>query len=326
MLRRAVGAVRAHRRLVTVRPTPPAPPPQADHGLFGPGSATWSLHADPLLGVAGMRALLLQALHPVAMRGVADHSHYREQTWARLAATGEYVSTITFAPTAEALAVAARVRGIHRRVRGHDPVTGTAYRADDPDLLLWIHCALVDSVVDVVGRGRSAGLPPAEADRYVAEQVRSAQLVGLDPDVVPASAGDLAAYLEEVQPDLQGTRIAREAATYIIAPPLPALVAIATPARPAWAALGGLAYSSMPAWARRMYAIPELPGAAGLTAAMTTAGLRALRAALGGAQAAVPALRDPHARRAEAAAAAQGAGTTIDLTALESLVVPAQRR
>jgi uncharacterized protein (DUF2236 family) len=306
----------------------PAQPPPTDHGLFGPGSATWSLHADPMLGVAGMRALLLQALHPVAMRGVADHSSYRERTWERLSSTGEYVLTTTFGATDDALAAAARVRRIHEHVKGTDPVTGTAYRADDPDLLLWIHCALVDSVVDVVGRSRG-GLEEGEADRYVAEQVTSAQLVGLDPDVVPASAADLAAYLEEVRPDLQVTRIAREAASYIIAPPMHPLLALATPARPAWAALGGLAFSAMPLWARRMYAMPQLPGASGLTAAANTLGLRTLRTALAGAQSVVPALRDPHARRAHAAAAADalaasgapvpaGGEAVIDLTALEA--------
>ncbi len=264
-----------------------------------------------MIGSAGMRALLLQALNPVAMRGVADHSGYRDHTWDRLTSTGQYLETVTFGSTAEALAAGARVRGIHARLGGTDPVTGTTYRADDPDLLLWIHCALIDSILDVVGRSRPGGISHHDADRYVAEQVRFAELVGLDAPVVPASRDDLAAYHEEVRQDLRVTRIAREAASYIIAPPMPPLLAVLTPARPAWAALAGLSFAALPAWARRMYALPELPGSAGLADGAATLALRGLRAALAGAQNAVPVLRDP---RGLSGRGAQGPDATIDLT------------
>ena len=290
------------------------PSGSGDPGLFGPDSATWRLHADPLVGVAGLRALLLQALHPVAMRAVGEHSRFREQTWDRLSTTADYVGTTTFGSTDDALRLAARVRAIHASIRGIDPETGLEYGADDEDLLLWIHCALVDSVVDVVSRGTA--LPERVLDRYVAEQVRAAALVGLGPEVVPASRADLALYLEEVRPELRATRLAREAATFIIAPPMRPVVALATPARPAWAGMAGLAFAALPAWARRMYALPELPGAAALTDAATTVALRALRGALTGVQAAVPPLREGrHLREARARLAERtpSEGPTIDL-------------
>ena len=297
-------------------PASPRPSDPGDPGLFGPDSATWRLHSDPLMGVAGLRALLLQALHPVAMRAVGDNSRFREQAWDRLMTTADYVGTTTFGSTSDALALAARVRAVHAGIRGVDPETGLEYGADDEDLLLWVHCALVDSVLDVVSRGTS--LPEQLQDRYVAEQVRAAALVGLGPEVVPASRADLALYLEEVRPELRVTRLAREAATFIVAPPMPSVVALATPARPAWAGMAGLAFAALPAYARRLYALPELPGAAALTDAATTVALRALRGALSGVQAAVPPLREGRhlrAARARLAERTPSAATTIDLRA-----------
>jgi uncharacterized protein (DUF2236 family) len=150
----------------------------------------------------------------------------------------------------------------------------------------------------------------------VAEQVRSAALVGLEPDVVPATRDDLAAYMEEVRPELRASRLAREAATFVVAPPMRPLIALVTPARPAWAGMAGLAFAALPAWARRMYALPELPGASGLTDAATTVALRALRVALSGAQAAVPVLREGRhqreARQRIAAAAGRFPAPALD--------------
>jgi uncharacterized protein (DUF2236 family) len=276
--------------------------PQHDdgpEGLFGPGSVTWRLHAEPLMGVAGLRALLLQALHPVGVAAVDDHSSYREDTWGRLNRTAQYIGVITYGSRMEALVAGARVRAIHDRVRGQLP-DGRPYSANDPDLLVWVHCGLVASVLDVLGR---AGVPltDQERDRYVAEQVRAAALVGLEPDQVPDSAAGLERYYQQVRPALRGTAAARSAALVVVAPPMPLTVALATPARPAWASVAGLAYASLPTWARRMYALPELPGAASLHEAGTTVALRALRTTLRGVQALVPAVREgPHLKQARA--------------------------
>ena len=271
-----------------------------DAGLFGPSSVTWRVHADPLTGIGGLRALLLQALHPVAMAAVSQHSRFREDLWGRLRETAEYVGIITFGSTAEALQAGARVRAVHSTVRGVEPGTGREYRGDDEALLLWVHCCLVDSFLDVVRRGGLA-LTDEEADEYVAEQVRAAALVGLEPDVVPSTRAGVTEHVERTRRDLAVTPAAREAAAYVVGPPMPAPVALLTPARPGWAAVAGLAFAALPAWARRMYALPELPGAAGLTDAATTVALRALHAGMSGVQTAVPTLRQsPHLRAARA--------------------------
>jgi uncharacterized protein (DUF2236 family) len=264
-----------------------------DAGLFGPDSVTWRVHAEPLMGVAGLRSLLLQALHPVAVAAFSEHSTYREDWWGRLSRTAEYIAMTTFGSTTDAMFAASRVRAIHARVHGTLP-DGVTYDAEDPQLLAWVHCCLVASFLEVVTRGGLA-LTGAEQDAYVAEQVRAAMLVGLEPDEVPHDRAALQDYFRVIRPALECTAVARRAARDLVAPPMPARIVLTTPARPAWAGIAGLAFAALPPWGRRLYALPELPGAAGLTDAATTVGLRTLRTALRGTQVVMPQLREgPH--------------------------------
>jgi uncharacterized protein (DUF2236 family) len=245
-------------------------------GFFGPDSVTWRIHSDPSFSVGGLRALLLQALHPVAMDGVARFSGgFRDEPWPRLIRTATYVDTVTFGTRTEAQAAVDRVRGIHRRLGGTEETTGRAYRVDDPDLLLWVHCCEVDSLLSVA---RRAGLPLSDddADRYVAEQVTSATLIGVPAAEVPDSVAGLAAYFEAVRPELAVTRAARDAYRLIMLPPMPTWVRYLTPAQPAWGGLATLAVALLPQWARRMFSLPGL----GLTDAAATAGLKAFRQAM----------------------------------------------
>jgi len=121
------------------------PEDAADDGLFGPASVTWRVSSDLASPVAGLRSLLMQALHPLAMAGVDQHSGWRRDPVGRLATTSAYLATITFGERAVAERAAARVRRIHDHVRGADTVTGRPYAAGDPALLLWVHVALVQS-------------------------------------------------------------------------------------------------------------------------------------------------------------------------------------
>jgi uncharacterized protein (DUF2236 family) len=268
-----------------------------DAGLFGPRSITWRVHADPVMGIAGLRALLLQALHPVAMEALDQHSHYREDPWGRLASTAEYIGVTTYGSTSDAMLAASRVRAVHARINGRTG-DGVPYQADDPQLLAWVHCCLVASFLELVTRA-GLRLTGAEQDAYIAEQVRAGMLVGLEPDEVPHDRAGMLDYFRVIRPVLQCTPAARCAAGVVVAPPMPARVALVTPARPAWASVAGLAFAALPPWARRLYALPELPGAAGLTDAAVTAALRTLRAGLKGVQCVVPGLREgPHLRAA----------------------------
>ncbi|GAA4346886.1 oxygenase MpaB family protein [Angustibacter luteus] len=271
-------------------------PPPPDVGLFGPGSVTWRLHADPMLGIAGLRALMLQALHPRAAEAVSQRSSFREDVWGRLTRTTEFIGVTTYGTTAQALSAGAHVRAVHAAMGAVDPGTGRGYRVDEPDLLAWVHDCLVDSVVEVLRRSGVA-LDDDAADQYVAEQVRAAALVGLEPHEVPRDLAGLAQAVRDVRPQLRVTAVAREEVGYVIAPPIPARYAAV--ARPAWSAVAGLAFASLPSWARRMYSLPDLPGAAALHGAATTVGLHALRASLRGVQGLVPPLRaGPHLRTA----------------------------
>ena len=230
----------------------------ADAGLFGPDSVTWRVHADPAMAPAGLRALALQALHPVAMTGVEMFSDFRERPWNRLIQTAEYVGTVTYGTTGQALAAGARVREVHARLGGLDPRSGRVFRVDDPDLLTWVHVAEVESFATTVQRC-GGGLSDDDVDRYYAEQTRAAALLGLDPADVPASRADVAAYYADVRPELHPTPFAREVLRFVLAPPMPALAQAATPARPAWLGLAALAVGLLPAWARRLYGLPGLP-------------------------------------------------------------------
>jgi uncharacterized protein (DUF2236 family) len=244
-------------------------------GFFGPDSVTWRIHADPSYHLGGMRALMLQALHPVAMDGVARNSTgFRDEWWMRMTRTGQYVETVTFGTRTEARRVAARVRGLHRKLSGVEETTGRAYRVDDPDLLLWVHACEVESLLTTA---RRAGVPlsDADADRYVVEQVASAQLVGVPLATVPTSVAELDAYFQAMRPSLAATPAAVEGVRRLFLPPMPGWLQVLTPARPAWGTLASLGMALLPAWARRMYSLPGLA----LTDAAATAGLKALRAA-----------------------------------------------
>src|SRR5580692_4139175 len=145
----------------------------ADDGFFGPASVTWRTTGDLSSPVGGLRALLMQALHPLAMAGVDQHSDWREDPVGRLAATSRYLATVGFGGKAAAEKAAARGRRIHERVTGTDPVTGLAYAASDPALLLWVHAALVDSTL--VARELFGTQPKdGEADAFVREMVVAA--------------------------------------------------------------------------------------------------------------------------------------------------------
>jgi uncharacterized protein (DUF2236 family) len=223
------------------------PEDPADDGFFGPASVTWKMSADIASPVAGLRSLMVQALHPLAMAGVDQHSDWRRDPVGRLAATSTYVTTVSFGDRAAAERAAERVRRIHEHVRGTDPETGQPYAASDPTLLLWVHAALVESSLTV---GQLFGMPlsPQDADRYVTEMVVAAELVGVPTELVPSSVAKLDSYITSVRPELRCTQAARESMAYLLDPP-----GLDEDIAEIWQDVRYAAIASLPAWAREMY-------------------------------------------------------------------------
>ncbi len=218
---------------------------------FGPDSAIRRVHGDTAMFVGGLRALLLQSLHPLAMAAVAAHSGYRGDPWGRLQRTSTFLAVTTFGTAEDAERAVETVRSVHRRVRGVAP-DGRPYRADDPHLLTWVHIAEVDSFLRAHQRYGAQPLDEAGCDAYVAETAVIARALGVpDPPVTRAGLDRaLAAY----RPELRGTPEARQAARFLLlTPPVP------WPARLPYAALAASAVAMLPAWTRPPLRLPRLP-------------------------------------------------------------------
>ena len=244
------------------------PEQPADDGFFGPASVTWRVSTDLASPVAGLRSLLMQALHPLAMAGVDQHSDWRRDPVGRLAATSAFLATVTFGEQAKAVRAAARVRRIHDHVRGVDAVTGRPYAAGDPALLLWVHVALVQSSL-AAGWAFGTPLSALDSDRYVAEMMVAAELVGVPGTLAPSSVADLERHVASVRPELRCTPAARESMAYLLDPPGldPEIAEI-------WQDVRDAAVATLPGWATDMYGYEAPP-------ALTPGRRQEIRQALG---------------------------------------------
>jgi uncharacterized protein (DUF2236 family) len=231
-----------------------------DVGLFGPDSVTWKLHQEPILLLGGLRSLYLQALHPRAVAGVVQNSSYRNDPWGRLIRTSDYVGTVVYGSTDEVEAAGSRIRRLHARMTATDPRTGEEFRIDEPDLLRWVHVTEVESFLTTARRA-GLSLTDDEVDAYYTEQLAAAEVVGLDPATVPATAAEVDAYFEAMRPELRLTRDSAETALFLTVPPVPdnwgsrplRLGLTLGPTRWAYFGIAGTAIAMLPAWARKMY-------------------------------------------------------------------------
>ena len=233
--------------------------PQRHRELFDTDEPGWfevdapirRVHADASMFIGGLRALLFQSLHPLAMAGVAQHSDYRADPWGRLQRTADFLAATTFGPASQAERAVAVVHRVHRRVVGHAS-DGRAYAANDPHLLEWVHIAELDSFLAAHDRYGVQPLVGAERDRYVAEAAVVARALGVETP--PESEVELRDRIDAYRPELTGSREARDAARYLLVqPPLPLA------ARPAYALIAGAAVALMPAWTRWPLRLPWLP-------------------------------------------------------------------
>ncbi|MDT5015430.1 MAG: hypothetical protein QOD39_1590 [Mycobacterium sp.] len=218
---------------------------------FGDDRPIRRVHADASMFVGGLRALLLQSLHPLAMAGVAEHSDYRGDPWGRLQRTSTFLAVTTFGPADDAQRAVDKVRGIHQRVRGVAP-DGRPYHAADPHLLEWVHIAEVDSFLLAHQLYGAEPLDQSGRDGYIADAARVAAALGVvDP---PRTERELAERIEAFRPELSSSRSARDAARYLLlTPPLPIA------ARAPYGLLAATSVAMLPAWARMPLLLPYFP-------------------------------------------------------------------
>ncbi|MFA9445550.1 oxygenase MpaB family protein [Egicoccus sp. AB-alg6-2] len=272
-----------------------------DPGLCGPGSASWHVIGEPAAIAGGLRALLLQVAHPLAMAGVADHSAFRTDPLGRLHRTSAYVTASTFGSTTEALRVARQVRRVHPHVRGTAP-DGRSYRADDPRLLTWVGVALTSSFLAADRLWSPQPLDAAGRDAFVREQSAIAALLDpavdvdgmladpaalaalragqvplpmLDTGILPSNEVELQATLDDFAPELGVNDQGRAALRFLRWPPLPVAV------RGAYLVLYAGAIGSLAPRERRALEFALPTPAATAAVVQTRAMLAAMRAATG---------------------------------------------
>jgi uncharacterized protein (DUF2236 family) len=213
---------------------------------------SWQVHGDfSSMLIGGISALMLQALHPLALAGVWDHSNFREDMLGRLRRTGQFISGTTFGSRQDADWLIEKVRTIHSQITGTAP-DGRPYAASDPDLLTWVHVAEVSNFLAAHLRYRNPHLSSADQDRYYSEIALIAERLGARD--VPRSRREIADYLERIRPQLLCDERSREVLRLLLNAPSPSRLA-----KP----FGGLMMQAgidlLPDWASDMLGVSQNP-------------------------------------------------------------------
>ncbi|MCD5974134.1 MULTISPECIES: oxygenase MpaB family protein [Pseudomonas syringae group] len=224
--------------------------PKGDPGLFGPDAVCWRVHGDfPSMLIGGISALMLQALHPLALAGVWDHSNFRQDMLGRLRRTGQFISGTTFGSTHDANWLIDKVRTIHLQVTGTAP-DGRPYAASDPDLLTWVHVAEVSNFLAAHLRYLNPELSLADQDKYYDETAVIAERLGARN--VPRSARAVAEYLKQIRPQLLCDERSREVLRILLNAPAPSLLA-----KPMGALMMQAGIDLLPDWASEMLGVQQ---------------------------------------------------------------------
>ncbi|MEN9967006.1 MAG: hypothetical protein RL036_239 [Actinomycetota bacterium] len=242
-------------------------------GLYLPTDAPWIVHADFGTLVGGIRALLMQALHPGSLTGVANHSRYEQDALGRLAGTIRWLTVTTFGSHAAVAGEAQRVNRMHKRVTGeYTTSTGEErpYKAADPDLLLWVHIAFMESFLRCHQMYAWREIPGG-ADAYVRLWAKSVEPIGLTS--APMSESQLIAEIERYKRELVATEKTLDVVKFIKRPPLPVL------ARPVYWLLFEAAVVSLPIEFRTLLGLKAKPR--WIIQPLTRGVLRFIRLAIG---------------------------------------------
>jgi uncharacterized protein (DUF2236 family) len=191
-------------------------------GYFTDDSLLREVVGHRLTALSGPRALLVMAAHPVAFQGFFAHTGALADPYARLQRTAKVMDAVAFGPRDRADRLTARVRAMHRKVRGELP-DGRTYRGDDPELLLWILAALAESAMLVYAKYVRA-LSRDELDALWADYRVVGRCFGLRARDMPADIDAFEAYMAGMYAggELEVTPQARELAIDIVLhPPVP---------------------------------------------------------------------------------------------------------
>jgi uncharacterized protein (DUF2236 family) len=225
-----------------------------DPGIFGPGSATWQLHAERWLIFCGARAFLMQGAHPKVAQGVLDHSGYDVDPFGRVYRTIQAMSVLFFGTTREVNDMARNINRVHHLVQGTLPdaigryPARMHYSAMDPEALLWVHIGFVDSVLTAY-RYLVGPISDDLCERYWQESFRYARRLGLTDDELPPTYAAVQDYIRaayasgEIAVGPGTITISRQ----VLYPPLPLL------RRPLWALIRVITMGQMPPELRRDY-------------------------------------------------------------------------
>jgi uncharacterized protein (DUF2236 family) len=188
-----------------------------DVGLFKPTDAAWIVHADVATMIGGIRALLMQALHPGSLAGVMQHSRYEEDALGRLSGTIRWLTICSFGSTQALEHESARVRQMHEKVKGNFTTNDNQkrdYKASDPDLLLWVHVAFTDSFL---ASHQVFGQRPINADEYVKQW--GEVVIPLGVQTTPQSQSELKETLKNYDNQLRVDDKTKRVINFIQNPP-----------------------------------------------------------------------------------------------------------
>ncbi len=202
------------RRTFTDQASGQKPVPPSDEALFEKDTPIRKVHAD-LVGMmtGGVRALLLQMLHPEALQGVLDHSNFREDMHGRLQRTARFIAVTSFGHRDDAMRAIERVNRIHAKVGGMLP-DGTPYSATNPRTLAWVHVTEAQSFLAGYLRHVRPDMPGSEQDEYYRQFAVIARALGADP--VPETRQEAEALFRELRRDLRSSKESREIAQLVL--------------------------------------------------------------------------------------------------------------
>ena len=219
--------------------------PPGDPGIFGPASVTWRVLSNPAsVFIGGITAVLLELAEPSVRSGVWDHTNFRTDPVGRMLRTGLVAMAITYGNRRDAEAAMSRIRRVHEVITGVTP-DGQPYRANDPELLTWVHVTAAYGFLNAYLRYLSPGLTRADQDRYYQESLKVCGYYGLSS--VPSSVAEVETYFERMRPGLQHHEILAEFLALVLNSPV-----ISRAVLPVQRLLVQAAIDLLPPWAREL--------------------------------------------------------------------------